>query len=395
MTSQRRAWLLFALTVALALAGGVAAAIAVRLPAANEFNVAGWELRHAPDKWLYLSGRFFDGGQSPAEEDERVGSFVFLTSQIEQLQADPEANAAELTRLRHERKRIENDVEAILEGRLTAVLEDAGLTSSFPLFPSARWVFPPVDVRFDDPPRVIAISPRARIELIDTIPLRPGLSREDAIGAERAAERNGRRSALAFNVEGVASYPSIVAPVGDYELLVQTFAHEWVHHYLAFKPLGLRYARNAQLRTLNETVADVAGQELGSLLVERYPLPPAIDAQLAARAPSTPAVGVDAVLRRVRLDVDALLKAGKIDVAEALMEQRRQELAKQGVVFRRINQAFFAFQNIYADTASAVDPIGGEVDRLRRREGSVGAFLKAAAQLTSAAGLRKRLAGGN
>ena len=43
---------------------------------------------------------------------------------------------------------------------------------------------------------------------------------------------------------------------------VGTAAHEWVHHYLAFYPLGASYFRSQDLRTLNETVADVVGDEV-------------------------------------------------------------------------------------------------------------------------------------
>ena len=74
------------------------------------------------------------------------------------------------------------------------------------------------------------------------------------------------------------------------------------------------------------------------------------------------------------------------------MEQRRRELAQQGVVFRRINQAFFAFYGTYADDPASIDPIGEKVRTLRERSGSTGAFLRAAAQLTGDASLDRLLA---
>jgi hypothetical protein len=209
---------------------------------------------------------------------------------------------------------------------------------------------------------------------------------------EKEAERDGSRSALAEAVAGAATYPSIVAPRGDYEWLVDTVAHEWVHHYLFFKPLGRRAYTDLEHQTLNETVADLAGLELASLFVQRNSLPADVTSQLSALSPQEPPVDVGYVLRRLRLDVESLLALGEIEDAEALMEQRRQELADQGVVFRKINQAFFAFRSIYAGDPASLDPLGEKVATLRERTGSVGAFLQAVSGIASRAELDALLA---
>ncbi len=395
------AWLLLVALLSGCLAGAWALALLIPLPAHDEFNVVRWELEHVPNKWLYLTERFFGEGLSPNEEDERVGRYLLLSARIQLLErdlaggpaADEAARREELARLREERDALENDVEAVIEGRLTAVLEEAGLESSFPLFPDFRWVFPPVDFELEPPLRVLVVSPRERIELIDQRPLTEGLSLDDGVRIEQAEEKGGSRSALALGVAGAATYPSIVAPRAGYEDLVETVAHEWVHHYLFFHPLGQRYLTSLELRTLNETVANIAGKELGSLLVARYPLPAPVAAELAALLPE-PSVDAGAELRRLRLEVEALLARGQVDAAEALMEQRRRELAEEGVVFRRINQAYFAFQNLYADTPASIDPIGLKLLTLRQREGSVRGFLREAAGLTSRAELDRLLSAG-
>lgn len=391
-SGRRVDWLIAALVVGCCLAGSWAMLLAVRLPAPDEFNVARWELEHIPNKWLYLTGRLFDGRLSTQEEDERLARYLELTARGREAAGDTAASDGAqlqaLTEVKAERQRLENDVEAIIEGRLTAVLEDAGLSSSLPLFPDARWVFPPVDVELDDPPGVLAISRRDRIEIVDRQALRPGLSPEAIIAKEQAVERDGELSALVERIAGAATYPSVVAPDSDYLDLVETIAHEWVHQYLYFKPLGVRVVENEELRTLNETVANIAGRDLAALVVARVPLP--------AGAVATPGpvsnINVGVVLRQLRLDVEELLGQGNIDEAERLMEQRRQELAARGVVYRRINQAFFAFRSVYADDPASIDPIGEQMQTLREREGSVGAFLRAAEGLTSAADLDELLA---
>lgn len=373
--------LLLSGTVLASLLASWALARAIDLPDDDEFNVVAWEVRNVPGKWLYLTGRFLRGGLSAADEDERVGRYFVLSAELAR------AGSAD------ERDEIENEVEAIIEGRLTALLEDVGLESSLPLFPGVRWLWPPVDVEFDEPPRTLALSPRDAIELIGQRHLRPELAVAEIETIEADAERNGGLSALAVPIAGSATYPSIVAPHADYEGLIATIAHEWVHHYLSFKPLGVRYLDSLELQTLNETVADLAGEELAALYVRRYPLPGGAAARIDELSGGAPDVDVDAALHTLRLDVEALLAAGDVEGAEALMERRRLELAGQGIVFRRINQAFFAFRNIYGGDPASIDPIGEKVAALRAGSRSVGAFLRAAAGLRSETDLDRLLGG--
>ena len=129
--ARSQVWLALVLTLLVCLAGAGAISLAAPLPADDEFDIVGWELRHVPGKWLYLAERFFGGRLSPAEEEERLGRFLKLTAQISDLErslaGDDAQQIDELTLLRRERDTLENDVEAIIEGRVTAVLEDAGL----------------------------------------------------------------------------------------------------------------------------------------------------------------------------------------------------------------------------------------------------------------------------
>ena len=117
------------------------------MPGRDGFNSVEWELRHIPGKWLYQAGRLFRGELSAAEEDERLAGFLLLSARIEELErslsSEDEGQRAELARLRDERDELENDAEAVIEGRLTAVLEEAGREASLPLFSQAPWGGPP------------------------------------------------------------------------------------------------------------------------------------------------------------------------------------------------------------------------------------------------------------
>ena len=76
------------------------------------------------------------------------------------------------------------------------------------------------------------------------------------------------------------------------------------------------------------------------------------------------------------------------------MEEKRRFLADHGYFIRRINQAYFAFHGLYADTPASSSPIGPKLEELRRRSGSLGDFLHAAARITSEAHLDRLLASG-
>jgi hypothetical protein len=385
---RRLAAALVAATLVLAaLAGAVSVnALAGLRPGPNEYNVGAWEVRHFPEKWLYLAGQLFRGAPSRAEQDETLRRFFDLNTRIEALGNDSSdaasrglpadgAAAAELQALIDERDAIENDVEATLEARLTEVIEDEGITRDLLL----DVVWPPVDAEFTDAPRALARSPRDRIELLGSTLLPEDLSLAEAEVIEEEVARTEDVSALSFATAGIGAYPTIVDYPDDYRRALEVVAHEWMHNYLFFRPLGFNYYDSNDLRTMNETVADLVGRELASRVLERWPLePPAEGAGAPAAPPSEGALDLRAELRKLRGEVDVLLAVGKVEEAEALMEQRRQELADAGYFIRKINQAYFAYLNLYAGedgSAAATNPIGPKIDELRRRTASLEEFV--------------------
>jgi hypothetical protein len=93
-----------------------------------------------------------------------------------------------------------------------------------------------------------------------------------------------------------------------------------------------------------------------------------------------------AEMHTTRVHVDELLTQGKIEAAEAYMEQRRQLFWDNGYPIRKLNQAYFAFYGAYADLpggAAGEDPVGPAVRQLRAQSDSLGAFLRRIAQMSS------------
>jgi len=353
----------------------------------NAYDVLGWELRHFPQKWLYKLATAFDAGKSQAEEDALIRRYFELAADLRVLERDSN-DADALAEARRERDAIENDIEEVLERRISDFLRDEELVMNPPLFSNIDLFFPPLDFELDRPPKVLAVSPRDHIELDRSYLLAPGLEPETVAAVESETEEVGV-SALVVNTGGVATYPSVIPELDPYRDVVETAIHEWLHQYLAFYPLGRNYFRGGETRTLNETVANLAGDELADLFVERYGSP---------SPPPSPPTGTPsdfdfrAAMRTVRLRVEELLAQGQVEEAERLMGEKRDAFEEQGFYIRRINQAYFAFFGSYADTPSSIDPIGPKLQRLRDRAGSVTGFVRLARALTSEADLDRLLA---
>ena len=375
------------LLIALALVGGVAMYRAMGPDDAaeaaasdHEYNLLSWEIRHFPEKWLHKLQHAFDGANGD-DADQTICAYF---------RPDGSERPAQ----------IENDVEDVIEGRVTAVLKDEGLALEPPLFNDLGLVFPPVDFELDATPRVLAVSPRERIELRDSYLLESQIPAEEIEAIERQAEseNEGERgvSALVIRTGGFSSYPSVVFEDASYESLVETVFHEWLHSYLIFFPLGTSYFQSSEARTLNESVANIAGAELARRYFERHDTLEATCGAAPATpaptpSPAAPAFDFTAEMRALRRRVEAMLAEGHVVDAEALMAAKRDEFEAKGVFIRKLNQAYFAFHGFYADTAGSIDPIGPKLQTLLERAGSAGAFVRVASAITSRAELEEAL----
>ena len=336
----------------------------------DRYDYLRWELTTLPNKWLGAAGAPL---RADPAADEAIARYFALSD-----------------RSGRDAARLESVVEAAIEGRIDAVLTELGIRGRLPLPGS---VFPPVDLELALPPWVLVTSPRDRIERIGDELLAPDLTLGEVVARERAREADDEGiSALALRTGGVALYPAVVSSRRSYAGTVATAAHEWVHHYLSFYPLGLSYFRSQDLRTMNETVADIAADEVAERVLERFgdPTVGAEDALVdsAGEARERRALR-DETLRELHLAVDDLLARGRIAEAERLMEQTRDELAAAGIEIRRINQAYFAWFGTYAARADAIHPLGEELRALRARVGSLALFLSEVREVASRRGLRE------
>ena len=371
----------------------------------QRFDLVLWEV-HALRSKLYDAAQPPDRGLDEAASEQVVRDYLRLgeeagrlSDEIERLYADPAvknpdaASAARRTQLAADRSLLSaqaRQVEAVLEQQMTAVLDTAGMTS-------AGMVWPPVRFSFSDPPQMLVISPRDRIERLRSVDLLADLDSAQRTALEDQVERDGDLSAYVTGIGGYGVYPTMVIDRYGLAWTAETVAHEWVHNYLAFRPLGWAYLDGGDAVTINETVASIAGEELGrALLAQHYPdLLPA-PAPASPPAPSSPAeppaFEFGAEMHSTRLVVDALLADGYVAEAEAFMAARRLTFSENGYALRVLNQAYFAFHGSYATGAAATDPIGPKLQRLRSLSPSLAAFLRTAASLHNAAELDQALA---
>lgn len=274
-------------------------------------------------------------------------------------------------------------VEAIIQEQVASVLVDQGLDLL-----GTSW--PPVEMHMTALPYVLIVSPRDEIRQIHNIPLEHGLSIQSRENIESMVLDTTDRSALVVSIGGLGIYPAMIVETANINLLADVVAHEWAHHWLTLHPVGLNYASSPELRTINETIASIVGEEVGRLVIQRFypefvPPPPDESGQGASSEGDPDAFDFNAEMRKTRIHVDELLARDRVEEAEQYMEERRQFLWDNGYRLRKINQAFFAFYGAYADTPGegGDDPIGPTLLALREDSPTLREFLDRVSPITS------------
>lgn len=357
------------------------------------FDLIGWHLSNSMSKWTHLAFRAIPGRAiSDTEKFALVDEYFTLgragndlENRINVVASEESPTAPEARRLQAEldmahriRRDIRNDVEETLESELSSAIRGEGMGLL------GEVVFPPVDIRLIETPKALIISPRDRIERRDSILLDPHISVESREEVEADLLKDEDVSALVLDIGGVATYPASVYNGADLDATLSIMAHEWLHHYLFLRPLGQRMFDSPDMIVLNETVADLGGRELGggaskrirSRMSQVIPVGLGSTTEIEdAGATRTADFDFGREMRETRLTVDALLARDEIEIAEAYMETRRKLFVANGHPIRKLNQAYFAFNGAYAESPASVNPIGGQVRRLRELSPDLGTFM--------------------
>jgi hypothetical protein len=375
------------------------------LAAPFAFNFATWEIKTLA---LEIKDKRITPPSSASLSAKNVlhyFSYVALAQKLQddlksiqagQSAADSHEIQTELNQIEDQKKSLRPIAEATISEQVTQVLAEEGIYS--PWINSLQISFPPVNFSLEKPLYVLVVSPRDKISRIEDVTLTPNItpSQKDAL----ESEVDGLNvSSLVIQIGGLgATFPSFVDDQGDLKWTLETVAHEWLHQYLAFKPLGVRYVSDllgitslADIDTLNETLANIAGKEIGDRVYAEYYASSEPAASAAPAAGPPPDFDFNAAMRDIRRQVDDYLARGQVQAAEKYMQDQRQFLASNGYNIRKLNQAYFAFYGSYADAPSSIDPIGNELKSLRLQSPTLKGFLDQASGLTSKADLEKIL----
>ena len=203
--------------------------------------------------------------------------------------------------------------EETIEAELSSVIDDVGLGFVGDL------LFPPVDLRFGEPPTILVVSPRDRIELIEDLFLEPDLPFLERARIEDELLSRHNVSALVSDLGGLSTYPFFVSDVDTLRGVLQTTAHEWLHVYFFFRPLGQGFQSSTEMFTLGETAADLAGRELGDMVFARMGGDLSVSSLRYQSGERRDPV-FTREMRETRLRTEELLAEGRIEEAEEYMK---------------------------------------------------------------------------
>lgn len=315
------------------------------------WSVAGWEGRHLPSGLRLVLAQ--SGGPDETELRRQVDAFL----------GDEKASAGD------------PGAPLLLARAVAAGLRRAGARTIGPN------VFPPVTLAVTQAPRVLVVSPRDRILFSHGLVLDGGMPLGEANRLEQEVERLGL-SALVVEEVALGTYPVLIPSDAPARSALATVAHEWTHVALFPSVLALAYGSNVEARAINETTADLVAEEVVAGWMR---------GGAGHDRPTRSDPFIRNELRRIRLEVDAMLARREIDGAERFMEEARLGLVGRGYRIRRLNQAYFAFHGSYAEGPAASTEIPDGLRALRERSGSLTEFLGRVGRLSSVEDLRRAL----
>ncbi|MFQ6122092.1 MAG: hypothetical protein ACE5LA_03425 [Dehalococcoidales bacterium] len=361
------------------------------------FSIAKWEFNT-----IFNGAKRVISGKDKkiGDEIDKVTEYFSCIERIKSIRSEIEAiNAgnkqgdlapleAELNRLQQQKIALEDTVERVIERQIKETLTQQGIFNPVDKYIKLKVNFPPLNFKLEKPPHLLVISPRDRIESMREIPLKQNIKPGEMESIEAEVDKLGV-SSLVVELGGFGgTYPAFVTNEASLRFTIDTAAEEWLHQYIAFKPLGFLYMldligvrRNYEIATMSETLTSMVSKEIGSIVDEKYY--PQLESNGSQPQQTKSGFDFNREMREIRRAVDKYLAQGEIEQAEEFMEQKRQYLATKGYYIRKLNQAYFAFYGTYADRPTSISPIGPELKKLRSQSASLKDFLEKVAVMTS------------
>ena len=347
----------------------------------NTFNLALWEVKHFPQKWIHI---FLSSitlkSKNAQEQNDLIKRYLELNKIIEGKNHeskssnifDPETSIESTFQ---QRDLIINEVEEILESHINEVLLEKNLASW------GKITFPPVDIRLGETPLVLITSPRDRIFRLHDVLIDPKISIEEIELLEEKIADEENLSALISPIGGIATFPASIPHGTSLDKILTIASHEWFHHYAFFHPPGQNMHDSNSMQTLNETVASLVGQEIAQLAKASIEKDFGISQNYQMK--SSKEFDFDHEMKMTRRKTESFLLKNKTIEAEEYMEARRKIFNQNGHNIRKLNQAWFAFHGTYGESAASISPIGQHVRQLRKSSPNLRSFLSSVLEIKS------------
>ena len=355
------------------------------------FDLVGWQATNLLSKWVHRAVSSLPwNSESEATRRSQVEEYFLLGEQLTALRSDlaraeaqtPTITSADISgleadvaRLTATRNKLRNDVEETLEATISAIIVAEGFASWGEL------ILPPVDIRLTAPPRLLVTSTRDRIQRTHDVLVDSSVKVSQRTAIEEKLLSDSNLSALVLDIGGLATYPASLPTNRSLRRTLEIAAHEWLHHYFFFRPLGQSMFESGDMQSLNETIATIAGTEIGDAAFEmlggRLDTTPSVEENTAGNISTDGEEDFDfsQEMHKTRLRVDQLLGEGKIEEAESYMEERRRVFVENQFYIRKLNQAYFAFHGTYAVSPASISPIGDQLREFRDLVPDLGAFV--------------------
>ena len=309
------------------------------------FNIVQWQSRAIPqevNQWLWgRDEKIDDEVQVVTEYFSSVERIKTLKSEVKAIntgsgQGDLASIKAELNILQERRTALEDTVEGIIEKQIIEALAQEGIFNPVDEYIRLKVSFPPLNFELEEPPHLLVISPRERIESMREIALQQNISLREIEDIEAEVDKL-EVSSLVVALGGLgATYPTFVTDDAGLRFTIDTATEEWLHQYLVFKPLGFLYLLdltgvliNYEIATMNETLASMVSKEIGSIVYRQYYAEYENNGAYRDRETDVESV-FNREMREIRRAVDNYLAQGEIEQAEEFMEQKRQYLVSMG-----------------------------------------------------------------
>lgn len=365
------------------------------------YSILGWELENVSDKWIYKLNTIGSSDSVPNElYHSAITEYISLTNRLSYLEselANHEPNnktesiyndtastlMQDIESTRISIVSIRDKIEEFLESAISAEIQthDIGYTGPMGLH------LPPVDFRLTYSPKVLIISPRNRIDMMESILIRSDIKQKEILSIESTIKKTHQLSPYIANTGGLATYPSTISHKTSIRNIINTAAHEWLHHYLFFKPLGQSYWSTNTMRSINETTANIFAKEISDTIYSALRNSGLDDINYEHTDRKVHKINnlfdFRMEMRITRLEVEKMLSNDNIEAAEEYMENRRQYFIANGYYLRVLNQAYFAFHGTYADSPSSISPIYSQLITIRSASNSLNEFISQVSSISN------------